>query len=170
MDKKIYLAGGCFWGTEHYLKQIRGVTATQVGYANGNRPNPSYEEVCTGTTHAAETVMVTYDPAVLPLKRLLNIYFKAIDPTSLNQQGPDRGTQYRTGIYYVDDADLPLIQQVMEAQQRFYSDLIEVEVLPLANFYLAEEYHQDYLVKNPQGYCHLPRELFKLAREANSQR
>lgn len=170
MDKKIYLAGGCFWGTEHYLKQIRGVTATQVGYANGNRPNPSYEEVCTGTTHAAETVMVTYDPAVLPLKRLLNIYFKAIDPTSLNQQGPDRGTQYRTGIYYVDDADLPLILQVMEAQQRFYSDLIEVEVLPLANFYLAEEYHQDYLVKNPQGYCHLPRELFKLAREANSQR
>lgn len=170
MDKKIYLAGGCFWGTEHYLKQIRGVTATQVGYANGNRPNPSYEEVCTGSTHAAETVMVTYDPAVLPLKRLLNIYFKAIDPTSLNQQGPDRGTQYRTGIYYIDDADLPLIQQVMEAQQRLYSDLIEVEVLPLANFYLAEEYHQDYLVKNPQGYCHLPRELFKLAREANSQR
>lgn len=170
MDKKIYLAGGCFWGTEHYLKQIRGVTATQVGYANGNRPNPSYEAVCTGSTHAAETVMVTYDPAVLPLKRLLNIYFKAIDPTSLNQQGPDRGTQYRTGIYYIDDADLPLIQQVMEAQQRLYSDLIEVEVLPLANFYLAEEYHQDYLVKNPQGYCHLPRELFKLAREANSQR
>ena len=107
--KEIYLAGGCFWGTEHFLKQIEGVEATRVGYANGNIANPTYQQVCTGTTNFAETVKVQYDPDKADLPFLIDLYFKTIDPTSLNRQGNDRGTQYRTGIYYTDVADLPVI-------------------------------------------------------------
>ena len=99
---EIYFAGGCFWGTEHFLKQIRGVESTQVGYANSNVANPSYEQVCSGKTNAAETVKVVYDPKTVDLNLLLDLYFKTIDPTSLNRQGNDRGTQYRTGIYYIN--------------------------------------------------------------------
>lgn len=166
MTKDIYLAGGCFWGTEHYFKQIAGVERTRVGYANGNIANPTYEQVCTDTTRFAETVHVTYDPAVIDLRFLLTMYFKAIDPTLLNQQGHDRGTQYRTGIYYTDAADLPVIRAVMDAQRALYAAPIVVEVLPLDNFYAAEDYHQDYLDKNPDGYCHLPLALFEFARKA----
>lgn len=165
--KEIYLAGGCFWGTEHYLKQIRGVVSTEVGYANGITENPTYQEVCTDKTRFAETVHVTYDPSILHLDFLLRLYFKAIDPTSLNRQGGDSGTQYRTGIYYTDGADLPVIRQVFEEVQASYPEPLAVEVRPLENFYDAEEYHQDYLVKNPSGYCHLPLELFEFAKKAN---
>ena len=164
--RTIYLAGGCFWGTEHFFKQIQGVKATQVGYANGHKAHPNYEEVCTDKTGFAETVEVEYDPSVVSLPFLLNLYFKAIDPTSLNRQGNDRGTQYRTGIYYTDKADLPLIEAVMHEQQKHFNKPLEVEVSPLKNFYPAEDYHQDYLDKNPTGYCHLPQSLFEMARKA----
>ena len=129
-----------------------------------------YEEVCTGNTLFAEAVHISYDPSTVSLEFLLNLYFMAIDPTLLNQQGNDRGTQYRTGIYYTDNADLPVIRRVMEEQQKQQSKPIVVEVKPLKNFYTAEEYHQDYLDKNPSGYCHMPKQLFEYARKAKMKK
>ena len=165
MGKVIYFAGGCFWGTEHFFKLINGVIKTQVGYANGITEAPTYQEVCTNTTQHAETVMVTYDPEKIPLRFLLEMYFKAIDPTLLNQQGHDVGTQYRTGIYYTDEADVPIIKEVYQEEQKKYKKKMVTEVEPLNCFYTAEEYHQDYLDKNPEGYCHLPLELFEFAKK-----
>lgn len=164
--KEIYLAGGCFWGTEHFLKLIDGVEATQVGYANGNIVNPTYKQVCTGTTDFAETVKVQYDPVKVDLAFLIDLYFKTIDPTSVNKQGNDRGTQYRTGIYYTDPEDLSVIQETVHRLAATYTRPLAVEIKPLENFYPAEEYHQDYLDKNPGGYCHIHPELFDLARKA----
>lgn len=169
-EKEIYLAGGCFWGTEHFLKQIEGVKTTQVGYANGNKKNPTYQEVCTGTTDFAETVKVEYNPATAELPFLIELFFKTIDPTSLNKQGNDRGTQYRTGIYYTDPADLPVIQQTVNRLASAYKRPLAVEIKPLVNFYAAEDYHQDYLDKNPGGYCHIDPSLFKLARNARMEK
>ena len=165
--KEIYFAGGCFWGTEHYFKMINGVVETQVGYANGHTENPTYQDVCTDKTGFAETVRVVYDPDVVSLEFLTTMYFKAIDPTSVNQQGHDKGTQYRTGIYYTDEEDVPMLQQVYRQVQAEVRLRLAVELLPLKNFYRAEEYHQDYLDKNPDGYCHLPLELFEFAKQAN---
>ena len=165
--KEIYLAGGCFWGTEHYLKQIRGVVSTAVGYANGNGVNPTYEEVYTDTTGFVECVKVVYDPLVLSLDRVVELYFHSIDPLSLNEQGNDIGTRYRTGIYYTDEEDRTTIERVYRAVEREVGEPIVVELEPLHNFYDAEEYHQDYLDKNPAGYCHLPYYLFEYARKAN---
>ena len=165
---EIYFAGGCFWGTEHFLKQIRGVESTQVGYANSTIPNPSYEQVCSGKTNAAETVKVVYDSEVVSLNLLLDLYFQTIDPTSLNRQGNDRGTQYRTGIYYTDKADIPIINQAIKALSAEYRRPVMIEVKPLENFYPAETYHQDYLDKNPNGYCHINPALFDMARKANA--
>ena len=164
--KEIYFAGGCFWGTEHFFKLIHGVTNTEVGFANGNTDHPTYKEVYTDTTGYAETVHVVYDEQIADLEFLLNMFFKAIDPTSLNRQGHDEGTRYRTGVYYTDDSDLPVIRKVFAQQQALLSHPIVVEVEPLRNFYAAEDYHQDYLDKNPDGYCHLPLELFAFARQA----
>lgn len=152
---EIYLAGGCFWGTEHFLKQIRGVKHTEVGYANGNTASPTYKEVCTDKTGFAETVKVVYNPQEVSLELLLNLYFQTIDPTSINRQGHDQGTQYRTGIYYTDKADLTIIQNAVCELAKEYSRPLALEVEPLKNFYNAEEYHQNYLDKNPDGYCHL---------------
>ncbi len=168
--KEIYLAGGCFWGTEHYFKMIEGVVATEVGYANGITKNPTYEEVCTDKTRFAETVRVTYNPEIVGLRFLLRMYFKAIDPVSVNQQGHDKGSQYRTGIYYVDERDLPIIEAAYQSEQEKYGKPLAVEKLPLQNFYTAEEYHQDYLDKNPDGYCHLPLSLFEFAKKAKPER
>lgn len=165
---EIYFAGGCFWGTEHFLKQIRGVESTQAGYANSIVANPSYEQVCSGKTNAAETVKVVYDPEVVSLDVLLDLYFKTIDPTSLNRQGNDRGTQYRSGIYYTDIDDVPVINQAIKDLSSQYTKAIVVEVKPLTNFYAAETYHQDYLDKNPNGYCHINPALFAMARKANA--
>ncbi|WP_036893216.1 bifunctional methionine sulfoxide reductase B/A protein [Prevotella dentasini] len=153
--KEIYLAGGCFWGMEHYAKQIKGVVETDVGYANGKTKNPTYEEVCTDRTQFAETVRIAYDPSVVSLEALLAFYFKAIDPTSVNQQGNDHGTQYRTGVYYTDPADLPTLRRAFANEQLKIKEKIAVELEPLKNYYKAEEYHQDYLDKNPGGYCHI---------------
>lgn len=163
---EIYLAGGCFWGTEHFLKQIPGVISTEAGYANSRIPSPSYADVCTGTTGAAEAVKVVYDPAQLDLTTLLDLYFKTIDPTAVNRQGNDHGTQYRTGIYYTNDADCKTIDREMTDVATMLHKRLAVEVEPLKNFYPAEEYHQDYLDKNPGGYCHINPALFEAARHA----
>lgn len=168
--KEIYFAGGCFWGTEHFMKQIRGVVDTETGYANGTTATPTYEEVCTGRTGHAETVRVEYDPKIVSLQTLLDLYFETIDPTSLNRQGNDRGTQYRTGIYYKNPADWKIIEHALEELSKRYDDPIEVENEPLRNFYPAENYHQDYLDKNPSGYCHIPKSLFERAKNANPEK
>lgn len=160
---KIYLAGGCFWGMEKYIQSIRGVVSTQVGYVNGNKPNPTYEEVCGGSTGHAECIKVHYDPLVISLSFLLDLFFDAIDPTSVNQQGGDIGLQYRSGIYYSDDNDLPVIVASLEKLQNHHDQKIAVECLPLINFYPAEDYHQKYLDKNPRGYCHIGNDKFKTA-------
>lgn len=164
--KEIYLAGGCFWGVEHYFRNIEGVVDTEVGFANGDAlmPSPTYEQVYTDTTGYAETVRVIYNPEALPLDELLRCFFCAIDPLSLNKQGEDEGTRYRTGVYYTEHADLDTIRQVFDEVQSEYSKPLAVELLPLENFFTAEGRHQDYLVKNPDGYCHLPLKLFRYPR------
>lgn len=164
MNKTIYLAGGCFWGTEHLMALVPGVVSTEAGYANSLVEAPSYELVCSGRTGAVETVKVDYDPTMVGLSDILLLYFRSIDPVSVNRQGGDTGTQYRTGIYYTDDADLAVIQAVVATVARRYSEPLAVEVAPLCNFYPAEDYHQDYLVKNPGGYCHVNPALFAEAR------
>ena len=166
MRHEIYLAGGCFWGAEKYLDNIRGVLETAVGYANGRTEHPSYEQVKHENTGHAETVRVIFDDELLPLETLLSLFYLAIDPTSVDRQGGDIGHQYRTGIYYVSEDQLPTINKVFAEQQALLSEPIAVERLPLKNFYTAEEYHQDYLDKNPDGYCHLPSALFEFARQA----
>ena len=167
MMKEIYLAGGCFWGTQHFLKQINGVVSTSVGYANGTVPNPTYNEVYTDKTGHVETVMVRYDSDVVSLEMILDLYFQTIDPTSLDQQGPDIGTRYRTGIYYTDADDVDVIENVTKRIALQYIQPIVVEIERLECFYLAEDYHQDYLDKNPTGYCHIPKSMFVLAKNAN---
>lgn len=164
MDKDIYFAGGCFWGTEHFFSLVPGVTETSVGYANSNIPDPSYREVCTGKTGAVETVKVTYDPQKVSLGELLNLYYETIDPTSVNRQGNDIGTQYRTGIYYTDSVDSALVSESLKSLALSIDKPVAVESGKLRNFYPAEDYHQDYLDKNPEGYCHIPASLFELAR------
>lgn len=163
---KIVFAGGCFWGTEHFFKQIKGVTATKTGYVNSLVPNPTYKEVCTGVTGAAEAVMVDYDPAVAPLAFLIRMFFISIDPTSVDRQGNDVGTQYRTGIYYTSTDQEVVAQRLLASEARRYALPLAVELMPLANFYPAEDYHQAYLDLNPGGYCHIDPRLFAVAREA----
>lgn len=161
--KEIYFAGGCFWGTEHFFSLVDGVTDTEAGYADSRVPHPSYGEVCGGSTGAAETVRVVYDPDTVSLPFLIDLYFKTIDPTVLNRQGNDRGTQYRTGIYYTDPADRAVIDSAIERLRPLYERPIVVEVKPLDNFYAAEDYHQRYLEKNPSGYCHVSPGLMRMA-------
>ncbi|MBQ9262696.1 MAG: peptide-methionine (S)-S-oxide reductase MsrA [Clostridia bacterium] len=150
----IYLAGGCFWGCQKYFDLMDGVTETEVGYANGPIERPSYEQVKAHAGHA-ETVRIAYDPAVLPLRALLEKYFAVIDPTAVNHQGGDFGIQYRTGIYYTDPADAPIIDAALADLAQQYDRPLAIEHLPLQNFYPAEEYHQKYLEKHPDGYCHI---------------
>ncbi|MDO4699115.1 MAG: bifunctional peptide-methionine (S)-S-oxide reductase MsrA/peptide-methionine (R)-S-oxide reductase MsrB [Moraxella sp.] len=152
--KTIYLAGGCFWGVEAYMERIDGVIDAVSGYANGTGTNPTYEQVIAGSGHA-ETVKVTYDADKVDLDTLLQYYFRIIDPTSVNKQGNDRGMQYRTGVYYTDVADKAVIDKALADLQSKHTKPIAVENLPLADFSDAEEYHQDYLAKNPNGYCHV---------------
>lgn len=169
MKRTIYLAGGCFWGTAHLFSLVPGVTETTAGYANSRVANPSYEQVCTGTTGAAETVRVTYDDNIVGLTTLLQLYFKSIDPVSVNRQGGDCGEQYRTGIYYSAPADAEPVAAQLAALQRRHSEPLAVEQGPLKNFYPAEDYHQEYLYKHPDGYCHVNPALFKEAREMKPQ-
>lgn len=152
---EIYFAGGCFWGVEEYFSRVPGVYDTVSGYANGNIEQPTYEEVCSSTTGFAETVRVQYDPDVITLGTLTRQYFKIIDPLSVDRQGNDRGSQYRTGIYYTEQGDLSPLERAIKQEQEKYTEPLAVELKPLKNFYPAEEYHQDYLQKNPGGYCHI---------------
>lgn len=151
----LYLAGGCFWGLEAYLKRLPGVRATVVGYANGSTENPSYRDVCNWNTGHAETVAVTYDRHVLPTDLLLDAFFDVVDPTALNRQGNDRGTQYRSGVYWSEEADVPAIEAALRRQQARFDKPVVTEAEPLDGFWPAETYHQDYLGKNPDGYCHI---------------
>ncbi|AKC95194.1 peptide methionine sulfoxide reductase [Sneathia vaginalis] len=163
--KKIYLAAGCFWGAQAYFKKIDGVVNTKVGYANGKTEDTDYTRV--SNTDHAETLMVEYDEKRINLRKILLHYFRIIDPTSVNRQGEDVGRQYRTGIYYTDENDKDMIDNVY----RYYEDKfggIVVEVKPLQNFILAEDYHQDYLDKNPNGYCHVDLSLLNLDEESYS--
>jgi len=161
MKKEIYLAGGCFWGTQKFFDQFYGVLETEVGYANGSTENPSYQEVCAGSGHA-ETLRIIYDNDLISLSKLLEYYFLTIDPLSYHRQGMDMGIQYRTGIYYTDNADIPELEASYAKEQAKYCRNLEVELLPLDSFFPAEEYHQKYLDKNPGGYCHIPEKLMKL--------
>lgn len=153
--KDIYLAGGCFWGVEEYFSRIDGVIDTDVGYANGKTEAPTYKQVCTGITGYTETTHIKYDESSVNLTELLNRFFRIIDPTLLNRQGGDIGNQYRTGIYYRDSEDIPIIQAVVAETQKDYNKKIVTEIMPIEKYVSAEEYHQDYLKKNPGGYCHV---------------
>jgi len=155
----IFLAGGCFWGLQKFLDQFDGVIRTEVGYANGPDKAPTYEEVCGDSGHA-ETVRVEYDERVISLEKLLDLYFMVIDPVSVNRQGHDEGIQYRTGIYYTDERQEPVIQAVFAREEKKAGQKLTVAVEPLRNFFSAEEYHQKYLEKNPGGYCHIPDRYF----------
>ena len=157
----LYLAAGCFWGAQHFLKQLPGVESTRVGYANGRTENPTYEQVKHEGTGHAETVEVVYDEAVLPTPELLDCYFLCVDPTSVNRQGPDVGEQYRTGIYHTEQEQIAEIEAACRAEEEKLGARLEVERMPLKNFFPAEEYHQKYLDKNPGGYCHIPRHFFE---------
>lgn len=186
--KEIYFAGGCFWGVEHYFKGVDGVVEATPGYANGNIENPTYQQVYTDTTGFAETVRVRYRPDRVSLETLVRLFFASIDPLSVNQQGHDIGTRYRTGVFYTDPADLPLLESLFaevaagwgaktpdfarelvktessSANKPDFALELATELEPLRNFYPAEDYHQDYLDKNPDGYCHLPLKAFRYLR------
>lgn len=153
--KSIVVAGGCFWGVEAYMSKINGVIETTVGYANGIQQNPTYEEVCGGKTGHTEACMLVYDESIVSLEEILNKFWGIIDPTVLNRQGPDIGSQYRTGIYYSHDSDIDIILRTRDKVQRKYDKAIVTEIQPLSHFYHAEDYHQKYLQKNPGGYCHI---------------
>lgn len=160
----IYFAGGCFWGTQHYMSQFHGVLESEVGYANGVVDNPTYQQVYTDQTGHVECVKVSFDSYVISLKTLCRLFFRSIDPLLKNRQGDDCGTRYRTGIYYVNEADKESVNEVFQEIQSGYDKPLAVEILPLDCFYKGEEYHQQYLLKNPDGYCHLSSSLLKSAK------
>lgn len=162
MRKVIYFAGGCFWGVQHFFDQFNGVHETTAGYANGTIDNPTYEQVKSQKSGHSETVKVVYECDQITLEQLLYYFYRIIDPTSLNKQGEDEGISYRTGIYYSDPEDQAIIESVTKKVAEQYEQPIVVEILPLQHFYDAEEYHQKYLEKNPNGYCHIPLSLFHL--------
>jgi len=165
MTQQITLAGGCFWCTESVFIRVPGVVKSISGYANGTKAHPTYQEVCTGTTGHAEVVQVTFDPTTLSLDALLDLFFQAHNPTTLNRQGDDTGTQYRSGIYHTDDAQKAAAVAALARAQKKWDQPIVTEVLPLAVFWPAEDYHQDYFNKNPnQAYCRavIPPKLKKL--------
>ncbi len=162
MEKTIYFAGGCFWGVQKYFDQFKGVKETTVGYANGHTLHPTYQQVKSQESGHSETVKIVYDSKIISLEKLLDYFYRIIDPTSINRQGEDEGISYRTGIYYVDKEDLDIIKNFTEKIQKLYEDPVVVEILPLNNFYNGEEYHQKYLEKNPTGYCHIPIHMFHI--------
>lgn len=152
----IVLAGGCFWCTESVFKEVRGVLDVESGYSNGQETVPTYEQVCTGRTGCAEVVKLTYDPAVITLRQILEIFFLVHDPTQLNRQGNDVGTQYRSGIYVTTSEQKQLAEDmILEIDRdRLFGAPIVTEVQPLQHYFAAEDYHQDFFEKNPtQGYC-----------------
>ena len=162
--KKTYLAGGCFWGVEHFLSLIPGVLETTVGYANSDISDPSYEDLKAHRSAASECVEVIFDEEKISLEEILELFFEIIDPTILDQQGHDVGHQYRTGIYYENEEDKIVEEEALKRLQEKVDRKIVTELLPLENFTVAEDYHQDYLVKNPAGYCHVDLRMFERAK------
>ena len=152
MEKVIYLAGGCFWGVQEYYSRLKGVISTTSGYANGSKENPSYQEVRSGNYQHAETVKVAYDDRVISLTKLLEHFLRFVDPYSLNKQGEDEGIQYRSGVYYTNEDEKNTIKKYFDERLK---PNYKIEIRKLDNFYDAEEYHQDYLKKNINGYCHI---------------
>ena len=161
----IYLAGGCFWGVSEFFSRIPGVYSTITGYANSKVENPRYKQVKAQETDAAETVEVRYDNAVITLEELLHAFFLIIDPLSVNRQGEDSGRSYRTGVYFTDPKDEVVIRKAFSEVEERLHQKIAVECQRLGNFYKAEEYHQDYLKKNPTGYCHVDFAKLKIFRD-----
>lgn len=159
--KRIVIAGGCFWGVEEYYKRLNGVIVTTVGYTNGNIDNPNYEDLLNHKATHSEACEIYYDANIISLKTILEHMFRFIDPTSVNKQGGDIGLQYRTGIYYTDASDLTLINEFIIEKQKSYAKRIAVEIEEEKGYYLAEQYHQEYLRKNPSGYCHVNLNLIK---------
>ena len=159
--KRIIIAGGCFWGVEEYYRRLKGIEKTKVGYAQGITEHPSYQDVCSGKTKHAEVVELIYDENVISLTKILEHLFRFIDPTSLNRQGHDIGTQYRVGVYFEDDADEPIIKAFVAFRQAEFKHQIVLEVQKTGIFYDAETYHQKYLINNPTGYCHINMALIK---------
>lgn len=155
IQKVIYLAGGCFWGVEAFISRLKGVNQTEVGYANGRDLAPTYEKVCSGKTGHAETVKVTYNPEIISLDKILENFYRIIDPFSKNRQGNDIGTQYRTGIYWQEEKQKEIVLNFLKAKQKETKKRIVIEAYPISCFYPAEVYHQKYLEKNPNGYCHV---------------
>ncbi|MBW9151747.1 peptide-methionine (S)-S-oxide reductase MsrA [Clostridium estertheticum] len=153
--KTIVVAGGCFWGVDAYMSKIDGIVETKVGYANGIKKDPTYDEVCSGNTGHAEACLISYDEKVVSLEKILNKFWAVIDPTAINRQGADVGSQYRSGIYYSDKSDLDIILSTKDKVKSKYEKIIVTQIQPLSCFYDAEEYHQKYLQKNPGGYCHI---------------
>jgi len=153
--ENIIVAGGCFWGVEEYYKRLKGITNTKVGYAQSNIENPSYRDVCKGQTKAVEAVYLEFDESIISLEKVLEHLFRIIDPTSLNRQAMDVGTQYRTGIYFNNEKQNERAINFVNSIRKNYQNEIVVEIYPIENFYDAESYHQNYLVKNPSGYCHV---------------
>ncbi len=150
--KTIYLAGGCFWGVEGYFQRVKGVVNTDVGYANGDGDDTDYDRIY--ATKHAETVQIDYDISIISLEEILLHFFRIIDAKSLNKQGNDMGVQYRTGVYYTDKNDIKIINKIFKYQEKIQGKIV-VEKEALKNFVRAENYHQDYLEKNPSGYCHI---------------
>lgn len=161
MVERIVIAGGCFWGVEEYFRRLKGVHQTRVGYAQGILENPSYQDVCTGKTKHAEVAEISYDPSVISLEKIAEHLFRMVDPTSLNKQGHDIGTQYRVGMYPQTEEELKRIKAYYELRQKDYLKPLVMELELLRDFYDAEAYHQKYLVKNPTGYCHVNMGLIK---------
>lgn len=161
MKKIIYFAGGCFWGVEAFFKLQKGVLDTTVGYANSNIEFPTYQDVCEGRSTASEAVKVAYDNEETTLSELIKAIFTVVDPTELNKQGPDEGIQYRNGIYFIDKKDEVVIKDTLNEIAKNFKSKIVTEVTELDNFFAAEDYHQDYLDKNPKGYCHIDLKMKK---------
>ena len=154
-QKVIYLAGGCFWGVEAFISRLKGVNSTEVGYANGIDLAPTYEKVCSGKTKHTECVKATYNPEIITLEEILENFYKIIDPFSKNRQGADIGTQYRSGIYWQEDSQKEIVLNFLKSKQMNSSKKIQIEAHGINCFYPAEEYHQKYLEKHPEGYCHV---------------
>lgn len=164
MQKIIYLAGGCFWGVERYYQLLKGVINTEVGYANGNYDNPKYEELKSGKATHAETLKLIYDDEIISLTKILEHFLRFVDPYSIDKQGHDIGHQYRSGVYYIEPKEEKIIRDYFDQNlSRGY----KIEVLPLDKFFPAESYHQDYLLKNPSGYCHVNLGLIKQKERKN---
>ena len=164
-QKELIVGGGCFWCTEAVFETLKGVSDVESGYANGHTEHPTYRDICTGESGHAEVIKIQYDDTVISLDTLLEIFFLTHNPTTLNQQGADRGTQYRSTILYTDEETKSVVQTALEKAQKEYDDPIVTTIEPLKCYYKAEEYHQDYYRQNPmQGYCNavIPPKLAKL--------